>query len=385
MKRVAFINGNIFNSDTESFYKANVICEDSFIVDITSEMPRDAEIIDISGKYLIPGLVDVHTHGIAGVDFNFASEEQVAAMCKEYAKRGTTSIMATLASYPMPKLINSIFAINANRLNSGKNGANILGIHLEGRYLNPEKKGAHNETLLAKPSLTELDDFANYMMPAPLHFSLAPELEGAEQFIKKAKSYGATIGIAHTSATYEQACDAISWGATAFTHTFNAMTPIHHRMPGATTCALTTNCAYAEIICDGQHLHPAIVKLAYRAKPKDKMVLITDSIAAAGSADGEYEVGGTKVIVKNGLAINENGVIAGSTLTLFEGVKNLMKFCKIPLAQALRYATVNPSKMVNADAVGKIEKHYRADFITINDVNDIEICDVYVGAKKQER
>ena len=385
MKRVAFINGNIFNSDTESFYRANVICEDGFIVDITSEAPKDAETVDLKGKYLIPGLVDVHTHGIGGYDFNFADENQVATMCKEYASKGTTSIMATLASYPMSKLINSIFAINANRLNTTNSGAHIVGIHLEGRYLNPEKKGAHNEELLAKPSLSELDDFARYMMPAPLHFSLAPELEGAEAFIKKAKEHGATIGIAHTSATYEQACDAITWGATSFTHTFNAMTPIHHRMPGATTCALTTNSAYAEIICDGHHLHPAIVKLAYRAKPKDKMVLITDSIAAAGSSDGEYEVGGTKVTVKNGLAINENGVIAGSTLTLFEGVKNLMKFCKVPLNQALRYATVNPAKMVNADFVGKIEKCYRADFITIDDINNVTLGDVYVGARKQEK
>jgi N-acetylglucosamine-6-phosphate deacetylase len=115
------------------------------------------------------------------------------------------------------------------------------------------------------------------------------------------------------------------------------------------------------------------------------MVLITDSIAAAGSSDGEYEVGGTKVTVKNGLAINENGVIAGSTLTLFEGVKNLMKFCKVPLNQALRYATVNPAKMVNADFVGKIEKCYRADFITIDDINNVTLGDVYVGARKQEK
>ena len=131
-------------------------------------------------------------------------------------------------------------------------------------------------------------------------------------------------------------------------------------------------------------MHPAIVRLAYRAKPKDKMVLITDSMAATGSADGEYEVGGTKVIVKNGLAINENGVIAGSTLTLFEGVKNLMKFCRIPLNQALRYATVNPARMVNADFIGKIEKCYRADFITIDDINNVTLGDVYVGARKQE-
>ncbi|MBO5312873.1 MAG: N-acetylglucosamine-6-phosphate deacetylase [Clostridia bacterium] len=385
MRRIAFINGSIFNSDTESFYRANVVCEDGFITDIINYTPNDAEIVDIRGKYLIPGLVDVHSHGIMGSDFNSANEADVAKMCRSYAKFGTTSIMATLASYPMSKLINSIFAINANRLNTDNNGAHIVGIHLEGRYLNPEKKGAHNEELLANPSLSELEDFVRFMMPAPMHFSLAPELEGAEQFIRRAKEFGATVGIAHTNATYEQACDAIAWGADSFTHTFNAMSPIHHRMPGATTCALTTDSAFAEVICDGKHLHPAIVKLIYKSKPKDKMVLVTDSMEATGLGDGVYEICGLKVTVKNGTAVNENGVLAGSTLTLFEAVTNLMKFCNIPLEKALRYATVNPAKMVGADFVGKIEKCYRADFITIDNLNDVTLGDVYIGARKQEK
>ena len=161
-------------------------------------------------------------------------------MCHAYAKNGTTSIMATLASQPMTKLFNSIYAINQNRVNDNFDKANILGIHMEGRYLNPKMRGAHAADMLALPNLSELSSLFNIMMPTPMHFSLAPELDGAREFILKARELGATVGIAHTASTYEEAEEALSWGASSFTHTFNAMTPIHHRMPGAAVCSLNS-------------------------------------------------------------------------------------------------------------------------------------------------
>ena len=382
MKRIAFVNGFVFNSDTESFKKLNIICQDGYIIDITEDKVENAEVVDMSGKYLIPGLIDVHTHGIAGFDFNVADSEQVLNMRRAYAKRGTTSIMATLASDTVQRLVNSIFAINANRIDSSYQGANVLGVHLEGRYFNPEKRGAHALDLLALPNTEELNTLAQAMMPAPLHISVAPEMSGADEFIKTAVSLGATIGIAHTNATYEECLKALSLGATSFTHTFNAMTAVHHRMPGATVCAMTADKAYAEVISDGQHLHPAIVKLIYRSKPRDKMVLITDSLAAAGSPDGEYELAGAKYIVKNGCCINEFGTIAGSTLTMFDAVLNFMKFCKVPFNKAIKYATVNPANMVGAELVGKLEKNYRAEIVVVSDAESPAIESVYVGGRK---
>ncbi|MBQ8546597.1 MAG: N-acetylglucosamine-6-phosphate deacetylase [Clostridia bacterium] len=384
MAFVTFTNGYIFNSDKECFEKANVVCKDGYIESIGDDVPSRCDVVDLNGKYLIPGLVDVHTHGIGGYDFNDATKEQVEKMRMCYAKAGTTSVMATFASQTPENLVKYICETNENR-NKNDGYANVLGIHIEGRYLNPVKKGAHSEKLLAKPTLDELDSLTKVMAPAPMHFSLAPELEGAEAFIKQIKKLGGTVGVAHTNATYEESMKAISWGATSFTHTFNAMTSVHHRMPGATVCAMTNDNAYAEVICDGEHLHPAIVNLIYKSKPSDKMVLITDSMAATGEPDGEYSIAGSPVTVVNGRAIIlPSGTIAGSTLTMFKAVTNLMKFVGIPLEKAIKYATINPAKMVNASLVGKIENGYRADFIVINDKNAPELENVYIGAKKLE-
>lgn len=384
MTRVAFVNGYVFNSDTEAFEKANIVCENGKVVSIDLEVPNDCEIVDMNGKYLMPGLVDVHTHGIGGHDFNYAKRNEVEKMRMCYAKAGTTSVMATLASEIPENLCKYSEEINANR-NKNDGYARIIGIHLEGRYLNPIKKGAHSEKLLANPNLEELDELLKVMMPAPMHFSLAPEVDGAEAFIKEIKRNGGTVGIAHTNATYEESMEAISWGATSFTHTFNAMTSVHHRMPGATVCAMTNDDAYAEVISDGEHLHPAIVNLIYKSKPNDKMVLITDSMAATGEPDGEYSIAGSPVTVINGRAIIlPSGTIAGSTLTMFRAITNMMKFCSLPLEKVIKYATINPANMVGASGIGKIESGYNADFIVINDKNAPEIENVYIGAKKLE-
>lgn len=384
MARITFVNGHVFNSSTEAFEEKNVVCENGYVMSISTDVPNDGEIVDLGGKYLIPGLIDVHTHGIGGHDFNAATKDEVQKMRMCYAKAGTTSVMATYASETPENLVKYIKEANQNR-NASDGYANLLGIHIEGRYLNPVKKGAHSEKLLANPTLDELNSLLEVMTPAPMHFSIAPELEGAEAFIKEIKKNGGTVGIAHTNATYEESITAISWGASSFTHTFNAMTSVHHRMPGATVCAMTCDEAYAEVISDGEHLHPAIVNLIYKSKPSDKMVLITDSMAATGEPDGEYSIAGSPVTVVNGRAIIlPSGTIAGSTLTMFKAVTNMMKFCNLPFEKVIKYATVNPANMVGAKNVGKIEVGYSADFIVINDKIAPKLDGVYIGAKKLE-
>lgn len=384
--RIAYCGGKVYDSESKTFVDATVIAADGVFERVDKECgkPLDCVIKNIPGLYMIPGLVDVHTHGRAGYDFCGITDENIKKMMHSYATVGTTSVMATLASATMPCLRDSIYTVNAYRAAGGMPGAaGILGVHLEGRYLNPKRRGAHAEKLLAEPKREEYSELIPIMMPTPTHVSFAPELSGGDAFLHYLKEMGATVGIAHTAATYEQAMHAVALGATSFTHAFNAMTPLTHREPGAAGAALTCDEAYAELICDGFHIHPEIVKLMYRCKAKDKLVLITDSIEATGCPDGDYGIAGNVVHVVNGKALSADGTICGSTLSLFGAVCNLMRFAGITLEEALPHATILPARMVGADrTVGSIKAGRSADFILIDNPKSPHITSVYVAAEK---
>lgn len=340
------------------------------------------EIVDLGGLYIIPGLVDIHTHGRGGHDFNYINEESVKTIRKSYAKAGTTTVMATLASAELSELYHSSEIINKNR-EYEKGCANIAGIHLEGRYLNQKRRGAHNENYLAPLEADELEKLILTMLPAPVHISAAYELDEGYEFLKKAKSLGATCSLAHSDATYQEAVNAVENGVSSFTHTYNAMRPIHHREPGNMVASLLCDSAYSEFICDGEHSHPAMIKLAYRAKPEDKIVLITDSLEAAGCPDGEYSIAGLPVYVKNGRAVNSDGVLAGSTLDLFTAVKNFMSFTGALLEEVIPMATSNPASLIGiGDKFGSIKEGCRADFITVKDKENLSLESVYIGGEK---
>ncbi len=345
--------------------------------------PAGCERIDCSGKFLIPGLVDVHTHGRAGYDFNTVSSENIIKMRRSYAKRGATTLMATLASAPLNDLFLSAKYINENR-DVLPGAATIGGIHLEGRYLNMEKRGAHAAELLHAPDGAEVGRLIDAMKPLPTHVSAAPELAD-DEFFSSVYSKGATLGIAHSAATYDQSVSFVKRGARSFTHTFNAMRQIHHREPGNAAASILCDEAYSEVICDGEHVHPAMIELLYRVKPKDKLVLITDSMEAAGCPDGEYAIAGQKVFVLNGRALNVEGALAGSTLDLFTALKNFMRFCNISLEEALPAATSNPAKMIGLySSCGEIASGKRADIIVIGDKRNPEIEAVYAAGKLAE-
>jgi len=302
----------------------------------------------------------------------------VTALRKSYAKAGTTTLMATLASATMESLENSIRFIGENReTEAGK--ATLAGVHLEGRYLNPKRRGAHATELLYPLDAVELEGLMRKMLPLPVHVSCAAEMEGGEAFVKTAVRLGATVGMAHSDATWDEARRAVEWGVTSFTHTFNAMKPVHHREPGNAIASLMTDEAWTELICDGEHVHPAMIALASRAKPKDKLVLITDSMEAAAMPDGEYGIAGLPVIVKNGRAVNSDGALAGSTLDLFKGLTNFMKFTGRTLEDTLPCATSNPAEMVGiADSCGSLAAGRRADIVMVTDRENPAIESVWV-------
>ena len=313
--------------------------------------------INADGLTVLPGLVDVHTHGRAKYDFNTASAEQMIQMKRDYAEHGVTTVFATLASDTAEGWRRSIRAVKESGFD---------GIHFEGRYLSLGKRGAHPAELLAPLDANELETFLRDLN-IPCHISAAFELDTDGSFAACAKRYGATLGLGHTMATADQAREAISRGVTSFTHLFNAMPPLHHREGGAVSVALCEG-DFGELICDGMHICPDMIALAYRCLGADRTVLITDSMEATGCPDGEYAIAGQPVVVKNGKALTLDGALAGSTLDLWDGVKNLMRFTGVSLADAVRCATCNPARMVGLESlVGSIAEGKRADLIMVDD------------------
>ena len=343
------------------FQKTSVYTENGIIRAIGGDADAD-EIIDCTGKYLLPGLVDIHTHGRSGYDFVTATEKQMQKMKEDYARRGVTSLFPTLASATVEEWKNAIAHITA---------VGFAGIHLEGRYLNPQKRGAHAPELLAPLDPAELEEVLSGNT-LPCHLTAAWELDRDGSFATCAKRLGATLSLGHTMATAEEAELALRRGVTSFTHLCNAMTPLHHRAGGAVCTALTSD-AYAELIVDGLHICPEMVKLIYRCKGKDRLILVTDSMEATGCPDGIYSIAGQQAFVRNGRAETSDGKLAGSTLDLWDGVKNLMRFASIPLEDAVRCATLNPARAVGIDkTVGSIAPGKVADLLLVNPDLQIE-------------
>ncbi|MBQ8551830.1 MAG: N-acetylglucosamine-6-phosphate deacetylase [Clostridia bacterium] len=385
--KTAYTNTKIYNTQKKCFEDATLYVEDGIITaPFTAE-----ETVDCGGAYMIPGMIDVHTHGRGGYCSDSASADEMCEMAKSYAAAGTTSFMATFGTNPADwynKGIDNIKEAGARQKNTAC-GANIIGIHFEGRYLNVKKKGAHAPELL---SVLDAEELAGYIErtvggDSPLkcfHVTCAPELEGGEAFVKRAISMGATVGIGHSNATLAECKAAMEWGANSFTHLYNAMSAFTHREPGCAGTGLATE-AYAELITDGYHVDPAAVYIAYRSKSPDKLVLITDSLPAAGMAPGIYKMGDGVCDTRNGkIGYCEDGVtINGSIIDLFTGMKNFMSFTGITLEEAIPYATINPARMIHADdIVGSLEVGKNADFILLEN-DKATLKQVYVRGQKQ--
>ncbi len=367
-------NAQVFCAETKSFFDGQVLVSDGLIKAVAPSIPEtdyDAaatEILDAQGRYLIPGLVDVHTHGRAGGDFSAADAELMRRMSESYLRSGVTTLLPTLASAPLEDLHAAAARIEDVRRETQDDPtyATFAGLHLEGRYLNPSKRGAHAPHLLYPLDADEALGILN-RVGGVKHISAALELDGGCEFLARMKDAGVTVGLGHTAATYAQAMEAIAGGAVSLTHLFNAMPPLHHRDGGAVCAGLVTPHIFCELICDGFHIAPEMVKLAARMKG-DHLTLITDSMEATDCADGEYAIAGMPVIVKDGKARTIDGAIAGSTLSLSEAVKNLVSFAEISLGEAVYAATMAPARQVGLDAtVGSITPGKCADLVWLDE------------------
>ena len=360
--RTLIINGLVYRNESRSFAPMDILIENGIILDVAKKIPvsaNDAKIIDVGKKRIVSGLIDVHTHGIGSWDFLCADIAALQKMADIYRSHGVTTVMPTLASAPFEVMVDS-----AKRIKDSENDS-FCGVHIEGRYLNPKKRGAHAEELLAKLDPSELCEFEKLSLPA-LHISSAFELDADKSFTKKALDIGATLGLAHTNATYKEAIECERAGVSAYTHLYNAMPPLHHRDGGPVTACLTGD-KYAELICDGIHISPEVISFTYSVK-RDKLVLISDSMEATCCADGEYSIAGNPVTVKDGIARTYDGALAGSTLTLDKALKNLMSFCNISLEDAIICATEAPAKEIGIYGErGSIDISKRADMLILGD------------------
>jgi N-acetylglucosamine-6-phosphate deacetylase len=312
---------------------------------------------DINGYGLIaiPGLVDIHSHGCLGHD---TMDADFAVMADYRAKNGTTTWLPTTMTAFREDLERACAAPR------DLPGARMPGIHLEGPHIAASRKGAQNEACIRMPDIDEL----RALRPAAIRVTIAPELPGALDYIRAAAAMGVSVTIGHTDANFDQACAAFDAGASCLTHTYNAMPGLHHRKPGPIGAALAKG-AFAELISDGLHVHPAMVTMLYRAFGPDRVVLISDSIRPAGAPEGTYDCGGLEVFAKNGELRLADGTLAGSNATLWHCVRQAVKF-GIPFADAVRMATATPAAAAHLDA-GVLAPGRPADVLLVDLSGDL--------------
>ena len=364
-------NGRVL-TERAIFEETDVVVEDGKIVSVgKTAAPGE----DVSGAYVVPGLIDLHTHGVYGFDHLDGDPEATAKMRRFYAAQGTTGILATVMTAPGETMRRAVE--NAMKTRPG-DGATIFGIYLEGPFFSSLRNGAQLPDALRLPDPVFLDELISASGRSVKIVSLAPELPGALDLIRTRKDVSFFLG--HTAADYETARQAIDAGAKGVTHTFNQMEPFHHRAPGLIGAAVESS-VFCECITDGLHVHPSAVRLLFQAIGRERFVSITDSLRPTGLPDGEYVSGGQKVDVKDGLARLKSGVIAGSTLTMLQGVRNLIRF-GLRIEDAFYVSTATPAKAAGVfDEVGSITVGKRADLLVLD--RELALKTVVIGGEKQ--
>ena len=348
-----------------------ILIEDGKIESITnrdsSQMPSGARVLDFPGATLGPAFFDVHIHGAAGHDVMEATPQAIETMGKFLASRGTATYLATTVTASLDATLCALDGLANEIAKLPQPGrARPLGIHLEGPFLSHEKRGVQPAEHLLAPSIATFDRLLDAAHGHVRLMTLAPELPGAAELARHATERGVRVSLGHSNATAAETRTGIAAGAVSATHTFNAMRPLDHREPGILGTVLTNDDLYAELICDGIHTEPEIVRLWWRAKGPERAILVTDAMAAAGMPDGEYQLGGFAVQVKEGRA-TARGVLAGSVLTLDRALANFVKFTGASIEQALRLLSSNPAAMTGlAHRAGSLASGKSANLVAID-------------------
>lgn len=370
-------NGLVYKNG--KFVKGNLLVENGHILD---EISADvSEVVDATDSYVIPGFIDIHTHGAVNVDVNHIDVEGFVKISEFFASQGTTAWLCSIVTDERERVEEIIYEYLAYK-NLGKQvGAECVGLHLEGPFLAHEYRGSMPEHLLVEMDIDWVAEMQELAEGHIKYITVAPEVAGVNESISKLLDLGIQVSIGHSGATYIETMAAIEAGATVSTHTFNAMRLLHQHEPAILGAILETD-VYAEAIIDGFHLHPGTVRLLIKTKGLDRVIAITDSIMAAGLGDGEYQLGVNDVIVKDGDArLKHEDVRAGSTLTMIKSLQNVLKFTDYSLAEVLPMYTENPAKAVGIfDERGSLDSGKQADFVVLD--QSLMIQKVYVGGQR---
>lgn len=318
------------------------------------DAPRGVRELHAAGKTMAPGFVDVHIHGAGGHDVMEGGREALEIICATVAARGTTSFVATTVTASEKETSDSVaaiarFILNTSQFPARERSAEILGIHFEGPFISPARRGVHPAKWILSPSLEVLAQMLREARGTALILTLAPELPEALELISAARKAGLVVSLGHTDATYEQAQSAIAAGASHAAHVFNAMRPFSHRGTGVIGAVLTSPKVSAELIADGIHVDEAAMKMLVELKTPERVILVSDGISATGKPDGKYQLGMFEVKVSGGVARNAEGKLAGSTLTLDRALRNMVAL-GVPLGSALRMVTANPARQIGLQA-----------------------------------
>lgn len=370
-------NGWIFADGR--FVRGGFSVENGRFAHVLEDVPGPAE--DLDGALVIPGLVDIHVHGCAGADFSDGDYAGLVRMARYLARRGVTSFAPASMTLPYDALDKAFHAAARLRREGLADGARLMGIQMEGPFLSREKRGSQNPAYLRLPDwdrFLRLYDAAEGLLRI---VDVAPELPGAVEFTRRA-SEKCRVSVAHTAAGYDQAAAVFDAGATHLTHLFNAMSGIHHRHPGPIGAASERENVTAELICDGIHVHPSAVRMAFRLFP-GRICLISDALRCCGMADGSYSLGGQEILLSGGVARLTGGAIAGSAADLYQCMCRAVSF-GIPREQAVWAATALPARVIGRESeTGAIADGRAADFVICG--GELEPEAVYLGGKRLEQ
>lgn len=347
-------------------YRTNIVFGER--IASVGDSPSDAEPFDLpENAIVLPGFIDEHIHGAFGADAMDASADALGRIATAVAAEGTVRFLATTMTQSKSAIIAAVKSVAEYNKAQNPSGAAVEGVHLEGPFISPAHVGAQPPEWVRKPD-TELFDEINAASGNLVKMvTLAPEQSGAEELITHLKKLGITVSLGHTAASFEQIMRAKECGATCITHLFNAQSGVHHRAIGTVGAALVCDGLYTEIIADCIHVSVPAIKLALKCKPCDRIILITDAMRAKGLPDGESELGGQKVFVKEGQARLSDGVLAGSVLKMNEAIRNMVKRADVPFTAAVDFATINPAKNLGiAGDTGSIEAGKCADLTVID-------------------